>query len=402
MASITTGQEDAIDQQDRSDKRPAQVDEKNYGFVPQGRITSHSNLERDIHMRYWAEQALVGRTLTLVGDEIHVEPAIDLHDPAITPPWTNDSSKTLSKVSLFTATSKMGAPSYSIPVGPPAFGGSCPGSIAGMTTAPKHAYRAQKKRVLKVLNATNKMRPVYGYRAEDAVCQNCYVAKGNHASYWGNNLRIVIRYAWTRAAVAQGMFATSIIEALRGHSFPQDPPAIAEMGQHYFRIHDAGDFYDKSYLAEWWKVAKAFDGRTPGFPRVIFWAPTRIWATPWGKQAVYDVNGGDRFLDNFVIRPSGYVIDAPGPDFPIGPATGFASPTTVDRGDTVRTVKGRKIVTKGHQTLVVEGKVPRTFDWPCPAQHHNGSCLESPSPAGTLGCRVCWIHPHLRTSYALH
>lgn len=385
MAAVTTGQENAELQQAAAQPTASLP----LAPVPAKRITSHSNLERDIHMRHWAEHALVGRTLTLQGADIIVSPAIDLHDPKLTPPWTDDGSKTLSRVSLFTATSKMGAPSYSLPVGPPSFGGSCPGSLAGMSTVPPAAYNAQKKVVLQVLRATNPGLPTpANYPPEDAVCQNCYVAKGNHAAYWGNNLRIVIRYAWTRAAVDQGLFASSIISALHSAEFPQEPPAIAHLKQRYFRIHDAGDFYSPQYLEAWWQIAKAYDGRTPGMPRTVFWSPTRIWATPWGNKAVARINGGSRFLDNFVIRPSGYVIDAPGPDYAIGPATGYASPTTVGRPKSVK--------------AVLEGKAPPIFDWQCPAQEHSGSCLSSPNPMGSMGCRVCWVAPAMRVSYGLH
>lgn len=383
MASNTTHMEDALTQQ--AGETP--VKEKSGGKVPSKVEVSHAALERDIHTRHWAEHALVGRTLTLRGSEIHITPPIDLHD-ASSPPWTRDSAKTLKKIQLFTETSKMGAPSYSLPVGPLGFGGSCPGSVAGMTTSDPRAVALQKKRVLQLINATNAKLPRTGdYAPEYAVCQNCYVTKGNHG-YWGNNLRLVARYAWTRAAVDQGLFAASVIDALRYAKFAQEPPALAYLNQRYFRIHDAGDFYSKEYLAAWWQVAKAYDGKTPGNPRTIFWAPTRIWSTPTGVKHMHEVNGGSRFLDNFVVRPSGYVINAPGPDFPIGAASGFASPTTVD--------------TKPHVDAVLSGKQPPTFDWLCPAQEYGGSCLKSPSPDGNQGCRVCWIHPHMRTAYKLH
>lgn len=383
MAAITTHQEDAEIQQDG----PKPPKEKSAGTLPSKVEVSHAALERDIHTRHWAERALVGRTLTLRGSEIHIQPPIDLRDSS-SPPWTNDSGKTLAKIQLFTETSKMGAPSYSLPVGPLAFGGSCPGSTAGMTTGAPNASASMRQRVLHVINATNKhLPPVGGFEDSYAVCQNCYVTKGNHG-YWGNNLRLVARYAWTRAAVQQGLFAPSLIEALRGAKFAMEPPALAHLNQRYFRIHDAGDFFSADYLEAWWQIAKAYDGKTPGNPRIVFWAPTRIWATKEGSADVKRINGGKRFLDNFVIRPSGYVINAAGPDFPIGPVSGYASPTTVD--------------TRGHADAVLAGTAPRTFDWLCPAQEFGGSCLGSPSPAGDQGCRVCWIHPELRTAYKLH
>ncbi len=411
MASNTTGMEDALEQQNvkpaRSHKytrRPSKVrgdvwTKKSGGGRPQKAEISHAALERDIHTRFWAEKALVGRTLTLRGAEIHIEPPIKLNDPS-SPPWSGDKNPLLSSIQLFTDTSKMGAPSFSLPVGPPSFGGSCPGSLGAMTTAPatkqtipgRSGHVSQRQFALHVINGTNPRLPNVPANVDHsyAVCQNCYVSKGNHAMYWGNNLRIVTRYAWTRAAVTQGLFASSIIEAMKHVQFPAEPPALAHLGQRYFRIHDAGDFYDQHYLAAWHAIAKAYDGNTPGQPRTVFWAPTRIWATDWGIAAVAKVNGGANFLDNFVIRPSGYIIDAAGPEIrPIGRATGFASPTTVD--------------TKAHAEAVVAGKAPRTFDWMCPAQEsEEGSCLSSPSPTGSLGCRVCWVHPQLRTCYKLH
>ena len=84
MASVVPGQENSTLQQDGA--QPTR--ELPLAPVPQNRITSHSNLERDIHMRYWAEQALLGRTLTRVGGDILVEPPIELDDPKTSPPWS--------------------------------------------------------------------------------------------------------------------------------------------------------------------------------------------------------------------------------------------------------------------------------------------------------------------------
>lgn len=392
MSSVTLGQENAELQQ--AEAQP--TEELPLGKVPRDRITSHSNLERDIHMRYWAEQALLGRTLTRVGTKILVEPPIDLHDETA-PPWANDSADTISEVSLFTETSKMMAPSFSLPVGPPNLGGSCPGSFGAMTTTQPKEYRRQRKYALTVIANHNTVPKLEidtnpdAYPPEDGVCQNCYVSKGNHASYWGNNLRIVIRYAWTRAVVARGTFAEEIIDALDRVRFVQEPPAIAALGQRYFRIHDAGDFYDQHYMAAWWEVARAFDGSDPRRPRTIFWAPTRVWAMAngVGDGWVREINGGSRFLDNFVIRPSGYIVDMPGPDFEIGPKTGYASPTTVCR--------------KKFSEGVVKGKNPPIYDWRCPAQESKSrTCASSPNPEGTQGCRVCWVMPGLRVNYDLH
>lgn len=386
MASVVPGQENSTLQQDGA--QPTR--ELPLAPVPQNRITSHSNLERDIHMRYWAEQALLGRTLTRVGGDILVEPPIELDDPKTSPPWSGALPETLSRVSLFTETSKMVAPSFSLPVGPLNLGGSCPGSSGAMTTSQPEEYERQSKFALEVIQETNPDFDVpEAFLPEDGVCQNCYVSKGNHAAYWGNNLRIVIRYAWTRAAVARGTFAADIIEALDATRFVKEPPAIAALGQRYFRIHDAGDFFSRKYLAAWWEVARAFDGSDPRRPRTIFWAPTRIWAARGGNEMVYDVNGGDRFLDNFVIRPSGYVLNLPGPDFEIGPATGYASPTTVCRPE--------------FTDAVVAGDEPHIFDWRCPAQESKeGTCASSPNPEGTQGCRVCWVMPGVRVNYDLH
>lgn len=391
MAAITTGQEDAEQQQNVPPKRkPRTPKGESAGKTPQRVEVSHAALERDIHTRHWAEQALAGRTLTLRGTQIHIEPPINLGG-IDSPPWSGNEGE-LDHIELFTDTSKMGAPSYSLPVGPPSYGGSCPGSFGGMTTAAPAMFKQQRAVVLKVLNDTNpKMRsaiPGANYDPAYSVCQNCYVSKGNHALYYGNNLRIVTRFAWTRAAVESGQFAPSIIEALKHVQFAAEPAALAHLHQRYFRIHDAGDFYSEKYLAAWHEIAKAYDGQTAGQPRTVFWAPTRIWVTPKGNEWVKRINGGANFLDNLVIRPSGYIINAPGPDFEIGRATGYASPTTVD--------------TKPHVEAVLTGKAPPSFDWLCPAQEFGGSCLESPNPDGSRGCRVCWVHPQLRTSYKLH
>lgn len=395
MAAVTTGMEDALLHQAEKPKKaaPPKLVKRPpaahaQGAVPLKEAQNHAAIEHDIHLRYWAEKMLAGRTLTVVGSRIRVSPPIPLKGPDA-PPWTNPVEDSLEFVELLSDTSKMGAPSFALPVGALDFGGSCPGSVGGMTTAPRGAYERQKKRVLQVLRETNPKLPVPAdYRPSDAVCSSCYVTGGNHAAYLPNNLRMVVRYAWTRAAVLEGFFVPTMIDVIREASYPAEPAGIG-FNQRYFRIHDAGDFYHPRYLAAWHAIAQAFTGATPGNPRTVFWAPTRIWATEWGDGAMRAINGGANFLDNFVVRPSAYIIDAPGPEYPIGPATGYAAPTVVAR--------------KPMLEAVLNGRAPAIFDWSCPAQAYGGgACLNSPNPMGGTGCRVCWIAPSWRTAYGLH
>lgn len=392
MASNTTGMEDALLYQAEKPTKAVKPKARKKaaskeGTVPEKEAQNHAAIEADIHMRYWAEKMLAGRTLTVEGSSIRISPPIDLQGPEA-PPWANADVKYLEYVELLTNTGKMGAPSFALPVGAPSLGGSCPGSLAGMTTAPRAQYEQQKKRVLKVLREQNpKLATPVDYRPSDAVCSSCYVTGGMHSSFLPNNTRMVVRYAWTREAVAAGFFAQVMIDVIAHASYPAEPASLG-LNQRYFRIHDAGDFYNPRYLQAWHDIAKAFTGQT-GLPRTIFWAPTRIWATEWGDAAMKSINGGANFLDNFVVRPSAYVIDAAGPDYPIGPSTGYAANTVVAR--------------KQRILAVLTGRAPAIFDWSCPAQAYGGgACLTSPNPQGGTGCRVCWVAPAWRTAYGLH
>lgn len=398
MAAVTTGMENALEHQGEkpSKAKPRKLPvvkgkplfpPTKEGTVPAKEAQNHASIERDIHMRFWAEKMLAGRTLTVEGSQIRISPPLNLQGPEA-PPWTAPNVATLEYVEMLTATEKMGAPSFAIPVGPLDFGGSCPGSVAGMTTSPRGAYERQKKRVLQVLRATNPGLPVpHDYRPSEAVCSSCYVTGGNHG-YLLNTALMVARYAWTRAAVLGGFFVPTMINIIRAASYPAEPAGIG-LNQRYFRIHDAGDFYHPKYLQAWHDIAAAFTGSTDGNPRTVFWAPTRIWATEWGDGAMRAINGGANFLENFVVRPSAYIIDAPGPEYPIGPASGYAAPTVVARKPMI--------------DAVLDGRVRAVFDWSCPAQAlGDGACLSSPNPMGGTGCRVCWIAPSWRTAYGLH
>jgi hypothetical protein len=349
----------------------------------------------------WARKAvndaLVGRNASLVrrGDEFLVQV-----DPPLEPdvvPWS-PLSRPLVEARVLSWTSKMGAPSFSLPAGAGAIGGACPGAGAGQPTTPDAVQRSQGKVVLQVLNDD---RPPDGDPVEKidmaaAVCAHCYATTGNYL-YTDNVARGILRWAWTeqalRAPSKQGNsseFVDVLIEAVDHADYAHgeaEPLHWACEGVRFFRIHDSGDFYSEAYYRAWVEIAQAF---TPEAERqtTIFWSPTRMWAM--GKKwidMVAETAGG-----NFIVRPSGYELNQHAPQLP----GGWAAATTV--------------FAPAVAAAAEDGLIQVPYDWDCQAYAvDNGpSCRGALSPledeAGNplVGCRACWMRPDLRVNYRAH
>jgi hypothetical protein len=271
-------------------------------------------------------------------------------------------------------------------------------------------YRPRQPRVAEV-RATTVHEPVYDlvnvgtehhFVANGLVVSNCYAEGGNYA-YSSKQLAAMLIFAWTKQALADGTFVPVMTEVIghadfllegqresekarlkraakEGEAYVDVPRwnVTAESpryGRRFFRIHDSGDFFSARYLAAWKQVADALSD-------IVFWAPTRIWATPWGIDAVNRVNASPR---NLIIRPSAYHINtARLPE--LGP--GWAQPSTVF-----------------DKTHIGEAAQARAFDWNCPAydsQNENHSCRSATAPDHQQGCRACWVHPEMAVNYKLH
>lgn len=168
---------------------------------------------------------------------------------------------------------------------------------------------------------------------ENSVCSKCYALKG--------------RYVFPNVQQAMEKRLQSLVH-------PQWIEAMAFLinstKNSFFRWHDSGDIQSLWHLCNLVAVAKRC-------PQVKFWLPTREYG--FVKQYVEAFGA---FPDNFTVRLSAYMLDAPAP-------TAFA----------------RKL---GVQTSTVSSK-----EWNCLAFSQGGKCLD---------CRACWYKTEENISYKRH
>jgi Gene product 88 len=377
---------------------------------------SHHGLLQLVWARQAVEDMLAGRTFRVQNG------TIDGKDPRSIyivveggigggPAWNPTTNPGLSNFSLLSWTSKMNCPSWSIPAGAPQIGGTCPGAVGGQSIVPLEALRAGQRNVQRVIGGA--------VRVDAAICEQCYATGGQYST---SNVQYsqVLRHLWARQAIDQinpatgrTMFVDTMSAAITTADFKlnggspsaEDPEKLKlppeRTGRRFFRIHDSGDFFSAAYLAQWKIVADAF-------PDITFWAPSRIWATSWGVEAVNDIN---RHPTNFVIRPSAYHIGQ-APPIDLGP--GWAGGTTVipkaenegmtpEREAMVREAESRLGLAKP-DVRKPGGPDPR-YTWDCRAyaqKKGNHTCRNAISPTGEQGCRACWIFPNEIVNYTLH
>jgi hypothetical protein len=174
----------------------------------------------------------------------------------------------ISTVTLFTATTKMVCPSFSLPAGPIKLGGACPAAgVASLVRDPKLF-----------------------------ICHSCYAIGGKYGVPRGNVATAqAARLVWAMRAVADGTLGEQLHHALYAyHQAPRHNRDGRLMDPLFFRIHDAGDCFSPAYYAAWVHLAREA-------PRIKFWMPTRNWAL------------GDKWVDlmdvlkrpkNLIVRPS--------------------------------------------------------------------------------------------------
>jgi hypothetical protein len=360
------------------------------------------------------------------------------------PAWNPSTDPKIRQYKLLSWTSKMNAPSWSLPAGAPQIGGSCPGAVAGQSIAPEAARRANAELVNIGLR-----RPVDApVNLAQSICEHCYATGGQYST--GNvQFAQILRYLWAKQALGvpvqlpDGSESTAFIETmvfainaanykLAGgkaddteegepvqHDLPPEPT-----GQRFFRIHDSGDFFDREYFRQWKMIADRL-------PDITFWAPTRIWATSWGIDTVNTVNADPR---NFIIRPSAYETNESGP-VDLGP--GWAAPTTViavkqnlgmdpEREQYASAIEQTTIQAQLRQPGLTPQKraqlekklahsQPRAgtdlrYTWDCRAYATNDqghTCRKAVAPPGLggpdgKGCRACWLAPTEIVNYSLH
>lgn len=336
-------------------------------------------------VRQVVEQALAQRRFYVkAGDKNDMNPRsvfIILDGPVGPNPLWNPPPQAdkVSQFELLSWTSKMGAPSFSIPAGAMELGGSCPGAAGGQSIVPVQALHAGAKRVTRVID-----KPV---QLDRSICQYCYATGGQYMTAQVQFAQ-VLRYVWSRMAIEDGSFVKTMIYAVENADYKLEGGKFNKLNYpkerhpgRYFRLHDSGDFYSPKYLAAWKQVCKHFEGQ------ITFWAPTRIWATDWGIEAVNRINNPK---GNFVIRPSAYHVNQVAPR-DLGP--GWAKGTTVYSPE--RQPQGPLVEHAG-----------RPYDWECQAyaaKNEAHTCRHAQNPGGGMGCRACWRHgDDLEIDYTLH
>jgi hypothetical protein len=333
------------------------------------------------------------------------------------PAWNPATNPEAQQYQLLSWTSKMNTPSWSLPAGAPQIGGACPGAVAGQSIVPEKALRAAARLVNIGLGRPTDA-PV---NLPQSICEHCYATGGQYSTGQVQFAQL-LRFLWSRQAInfeVQGPFgpSTAFVETMvyaidsadyklnggtvkgEGAEVTQDLPP-EPTGRRFFRIHDSGDFFEEEYLRQWKMVADRL-------PDITFWAPSRIWATSWGIDAVNSINREPR---NFIIRPSAYEVNEPGP-VDLGP--GWAGPTTViavsqnlgmspDREQYVASIE--------HKAGPRTGTDPR-YTWDCRAYATDDAkhtCRKAVAPPGLgnpntgKGCRACWIAPQEIVNYSLH
>jgi hypothetical protein len=317
------------------------------------------------------------------------------------------------RTSLLTVTSKMTAPSFSLPAGPTTTGGSCVASntskkggkreqgkdyICDDCYALKRNYKfpnvatAQAARyhwVLQQISAD----PTGNLLAQQFIAAlNDYARNGTLASSEeGKVARLTQEFGvWNGSTIQVPMWLQDIQQVrfyeavetpLPQHIF--DVKDTRELFQRrgtrpgevagFFRIHDSGGFTPGPKASFWAPYMRAWATVARAFPSVFFWAPSRVYVMPALQQVMREIST----IDNLIVRPSALHVDDPVPLL-----VGMAAGTTV-----VSKEKG-----KFKTAYDANGEVA----YQCLVYLHDDdySCMAA-------GCRVCWLNPNIAVAYGL-
>src|SRR5215831_1403372 len=364
----------------------------------------HTNLMRTIWNREAMQLRLAGRLFHAQAGDINGE---NMHEVFLIlddgkglgegPAWHANVRADCREVRLLSWTSKMDCPSFSLPAGSPAVGGSCLGATGGMTLVPTKQLVGARRAASKISGEA--------VVVDNTVCGRCYALAG-HYQHTANQAEAVLRYEWVRAAVEDGSFVEWMTYAVESADYKLEggrtkekdiSPERIDRRTRFFRIHDAGDFYSFAYLKAWNDVAK-------GLQEITFWAPTRIWATKAGLEWVARL----KLAPNLILRPSSYEINAAPPA--LGGNCDAGSTTIVGGGPPegnrgMRPELEEKVArAEGRRPERTDGGPDVRYDWDCRAYakaSEEHSCREAVAPDGKKGCRACWILPKERINYAL-
>lgn len=365
----------------------------------------HDGLTRLHFTRTAIEHALRGRTLDLrpgyqVGRGrgspgtkdgkrywIAIDPPMQL-SPVV--PWARPtpSRDTIAAVRFISVENKkMQCPSLALPAGALEMGGSCIGAGAAQTSVVESGREKYERQLGEEVDLTN------------TICGRCYASVTTNAQHGTVQLEELCRYWWLVGALREtGIHATAkvVIDALEAQiasgwpveHHPGFPPL------RFFRLHDSGDFFSPDYAKMWIEVVQAF-------PEVLFWAPTRTWATHGWRSFWREA----RIPENLIVRPSAYHFDDPAPRLQ-GMAAGSTSLYAV----------------KGASGKPREQEVSGKAEWNCQvyrAEKGAKNCRAAVRPLvddegrpvrgaggmfeqGDTGCRTCWLYGDVTVNYTAH
>ncbi len=291
-------------------------------------------------------------------------------------PWMVGAQVEAQTFSLIGSNSKMKCPTWDLPAGATMTGGSCPGATPGQTTVP-HAERVK---------AANRVH--LQVRIQETICGLCYATGGQYASPHVQGGEI-LRFWWTKELMQTGRSAewvATMKRAFEGETWarerlPDPRPQFAHRAVLPVRVHSSGDFFSVEYAKAWIDLCNQL-------PELLFWAPTRTWASP-GWNEIWAGLLPQLQHQNLILRPSAYHTNeaAPVPESHPWPG-GF--PYTADGSASFY-----KFVQPG----------PHDFEFQCgtyAAEKGSKNCLSARAPDGHVGCRACWVHPTLSINYTSH
>ncbi len=368
---------------------------------------SHSELVRLAYSRDVVAKQLAGKSFTVQAKTFRDgtgEVVLVLDEPVAGAPWNAAGKGDMRNFKLLSWTQKMGTPSFSLPAGAPHIGGTCPGASGGQSVVPQGKLRLAQAHVTAVTG-----KPVL---LADATCERCYATGGNYA-YGSMVLSQMVRAMWVESALKDGTFVDTMSWAVEHADYLLQGGTVEKVGYdperhpgRFFRIHDSGDFFSARYLRAWKEVTNNFKS---GPSKITFWAPTRIWATPWGIQAVNEVNS-DRG-SNLIIRPSTYHINENTPES-LGPGWAAWSVCWAKR------VKDKELVFPNRSAAGQSGRArgaeggAAPFGWDCQAyavtdeahscRNARGPKRTGAGPNGDTGCRACWVASDTSVNYTEH
>lgn len=333
----------------------------------------------------------------------------------------------MGKLNLLTETSKMGCYSFNLPAGPTFQGGACPASQIGFMFQTDEELQLQQRTSVYAKDIS----------VPDFLCNGCYAIKG----CYGNPSMVfvmAIRMYATRLMMQQGTFVETMVRAIeagRAKSERRMKKATPDNRwkiphPDYFRIHDAGDFFQPKYVEQWFEICRKL-------PKVNFWAPTRMWALHRTANMVFE-RGVPK---NLALRPSAIHFGDPAPDVR-DPGTERARITGLQLAGEPYEVRAPGIAAGSGS-----GSNKPADAWECPAYAHvlegggavqqqtkegelkftakgekmlsGGTCARAHGPASPKfgdeqkktkkhtpdqghGCRACWTSKHRSIFYHEH